>query len=219
MRTILVLNPKGGCGKSTLATNIASYFSIKGKKVTLADCDPQNSSQDWLLARPDSRSSIYSAVLTKGSLQIQQETEILIMDTPAGICDKRLRKFLRQAQTMIMPVIASPIDIRAAERFIHELFSLKGTINNKIKIATVANRVRENTLITAKLEYYLDKIKLPNGKQLPFMTKLRASQNYIHAAERGLSIFELPPSKTYHDREQWEPLLRWLSSNKSLPDK
>lgn len=219
MRTILVLNPKGGCGKSTLATNIASYFSIQGKKVTLADCDPQGSSQDWLSARSDTRSPINCAVLKKDRLQIPQDTEVLVMDTPAGVSDDRLRKFLSQAQTMVMPIIASPVDIRAAERFIDELSSLKGSINNKIKIATVANRVREDTLIAAKLEYYLYNLKLPDGKQLPFMTMLRASQNYIHAAERGLSIFELPPSKTYYDREQWEPLLKWLTSSRSLPKK
>lgn len=219
MRTILILNPKGGCGKSTLATNIAGYFAIKGKKVTLADCDSQASSQDWMSARPDSRSTINCATLKKDHLKVPKETEILIMDTPAGVSDKRLNKFLAQAQTMIMPIIASPIDIRAAERFLEKLFSLKGTINNKIKIATVANRVREDTLVAAKLEHYLNHITLPNGKKLPFMTMLRASQNYIRAAEQGLSIFELAPSKTYYDREQWEPLLRWLNSSRSLPNK
>ena len=116
-----------------------------------------------------------------------------------------------------MPVIASPVDMRAAERFMKDLFALKGTINNKIKIATVANRVREDTLIAAKLEHYLQNITLPNGKKLPFMTVLRQSQNYIRAAEQGLSIFELPAYKTYYDLEQWEPLLRWLTSKKSLP--
>jgi len=219
MRTILVLNPKGGSGKSTIATNIASYFATQGKIVTLADCDPQGSSQDWLSARSETRHPINGAVLKKDSLEIPKGTEVLVMDTPAGVSDDRLSKFLGQAQTMVMPVIASPIDIRAAERFLHELFSLKGTINNKIMIATVANRVREDTLAAAKLEHYLNHIKLPNGKKLPFMTMLRASQNYIRAAESGLSIFELAPSKTYYDREQWEPLLRWLNSSRSLPDK
>jgi chromosome partitioning protein len=219
MRTILVLNPKGGSGKSTLATNIASHFAIKGKNVTLADCDPQGSSQDWLLARPESRTAIKCTALKKDRLEVPKKTEILVMDTPAGVTDKRLTKFLGQAQTMVMPIIASPIDIRAAERFLDELFSLKGTVNNKIKIATVANRVREDTLVAAKLEHYLSHIKLPNGKKLPFMTMLRASQNYIRAAEQGLSIFELAPSKTYYDREQWDPLLRWLNSSRSLPNK
>ena len=219
MRTIIILNPKGGCGKSTISTNVASYFAIKGKKVTLADCDPQGSSKDWLSVRPDRYSAINGIVVDDDRLKIPRNSEVLIIDTPAAVADKRLSKYLRKAQSLIMPIIASPIDIRAAEKFLEELFSFKGTINNKIKIATVANRVREDTLIAAKLEYYLDNVKLPNGKKLPFMTMLRASQNYIHAAERGLSIFELPPSKTYYDREQWAPLLRWLNSKRSLPNK
>jgi chromosome partitioning protein len=219
MRTILILNPKGGSGKSTVATNIASYYATQGKNVTLADCDPQGSSQDWLAARSEARNPINCAVLKKHSLEIPKGTEVLVLDTPAGVTDQRLSKFLSQAQTMVMPIIASPIDIRAAERFLHELFALKGTINNKIKIATIANRVREDTIAAAKLEHYLSHIKLPNGKKLPFMTMLRASQNYIRAAEKGLSIFEMAPSKTYYDREQWEPLIRWLNSNKSLPNK
>ena len=219
MRTIIVLNPKGGCGKSTIATNIASYFAIKGKKVTLADCDPQGSSKDWLSVRPDIYSAINGIVVNDDRLKIPRNSEVLIIDTPAAVAEKRLSKYLRKAQSLIMPIIASPIDIRAAEKFLEELFSFKGTINNKIKIATVANRVREDTLIAAKLEHYLDNVKLPSGKKLPFMTMLRASQNYIRAAERGLSIFELPPSKTYYDREQWAPLLRWLNSKRSLPSK
>ncbi len=219
MRTILILNPKGGSGKSTLATNIACHFANTGKQVTLADCDPQGSSQDWISARPESRITINCAALKKDRLEIPKETEVLVMDTPAGVADQRLNKFLGQAQTMVMPILASPIDIRAAERFLDNLYSLKGTINNKIKIATVANRVREDTLAAAKLEYYLNHLSLPNGKKLPFMTMLRSSQNYIRAAERGLSIFELAPSKTYYDREQWEPLLRWLNSSRSLPTK
>ncbi len=219
MRTILILNPKGGSGKSTIATNIAGYFATQGKNVTLADCDPQGSSQDWLSARSDAKPNINIAVLEKHRLEIPTETEILVMDTPAGVTDERLAKFLSQAQTMVMPVLASPIDTRAAERFLVQLFSLKGTVNNKIKIATIANRVREDTLAAAKLEHYLSHIKLPNGKKLPFMTMLRQSQNYIRAAESGLSIFELAPSKTYYDREQWEPLVRWLNSSKSIPNK
>ena len=217
MRTIVVLNPKGGCGKSTIATNIAAYFSIKGKRVTLADCDPQGSSDDWLSARPDKYSAINGIVVEHDRLKIPRNTEILIIDTPAAMEDKRLKKYLRKAQSLVMPIIASPIDIRAAERFLNELFSFRGSINNKIKIATIANRVREDTLIAAKLENYLNNIRLPNGKKLPFMTMLRASQNYIHASEQGLSIFELAPSKTYYDREQWAPLLRWLNSKRSIP--
>lgn len=216
MRTILVLNPKGGCGKSTLATNIAAHFALHGKRVALADCDPQGSSRDWLSARPQSAAHIDSVALDDGKLQIGSHTEVLVLDSPAGIHNKKLVNITRAAQTVVIPVMPSPIDIRAAEKFLHDLVKLRNKINRKIKIATVANRVREDTIVAAKLEYYLEHLQLPDGKKIPFMTMLRASQNYINAAESGLSIFELAPSKTYYDREQWEPLLSWLSSKRSI---
>ena len=217
MRTILILNPKGGCGKSTLATNIAGYFALQGKRVALADCDPQGSSRDWLKVRPEHLSRIESVRVKDGKLEIEKSTEILILDSPASLHDKKLVKISRAAQTVIIPVLPSPIDMRAAEHFLGELFSLKNKIGRKIKIATVANRVREDTVVAAKLEHYLEKLKLPNGNKIPFMTVLRASQNYINAAEKGMTIFEMAPSKTCYDREQWEPLLRWLNSNRSIP--
>lgn len=217
MRTILILNPKGGCGKSTLATNIAGFFAMQGKRVALADCDQQGSSRDWLAVRPGNLARIELAELKNNTLQIGKSTEILIMDSPAGLHDKKLVNITRAAQTAVIPVLPSPIDIRAAEHFLAELVSLKNRINRKVRIATVANRVREDTIVAAKLEYYLEKLKLPGGSKIPFMTVLRASQNYIKAADTGMTIFELAPSKTYYDREQWEPLLRWLMSRRSIP--
>lgn len=218
MRTILVLNPKGGCGKSTLATNIAGYFADQGKSVSLADCDTQGSSKDWLSVRPKHLANIEAAIIKGGQIKVPKKTDILIMDAPASVHNIKLARLTQAAQTMVIPVLPSPIDMRAAERFLKELISLRKIINRKIKIATVANRVREDTLIAAKLEFYLEKLKLPNGRKIPFTTMLRASQNYINAAEKGMTIFELAPSKTYYDREQWEPLLRWLNSSRSIPD-
>jgi chromosome partitioning protein len=217
MRSILVLNPKGGCGKSTLATNIAAYFSMTGMKVALADCDPQQSGRDWLAARPASAAAISPAGLKDGKLQVQRGTELVVVDSPAATHGKRLAAFIQACQTLVIPVVPSPIDIRAAEHFLRELYLLRGLINRKIKLATVANRVREDTLAAARLENYLDKIRLPDGHKLPYITVLRASQNYLRAAENGLSIFEFAPAKTLYDREQWQPLLRWLSSERSLP--
>ena len=217
MRTILVLNPKGGCGKSTLATNIAGYFALRGKRVALADCDLQGSSRDWLKVRPDHLARIEPIQLKDGKLEIEASMEVLVLDSPAGLHDQKLVNITRAAQTAVIPVLPSPIDIRAAEHFLHELMGLRNKINRKIKIATVANRVREDTVVAAKLENYLEKLALPSGDRIPFMTMLRQSQNYIHAAETGMTIFELAPSKTYYDREQWEPLLRWLNSNRSIP--
>ncbi len=217
MRSILIINPKGGCGKSTLATNIAGYFASEGKRVSLADCDKQQSSADWLAVRPDSAASIKSAKLTATKIDVPRKTEILIIDTPAAMHGKKLANFAKISQTIVMPMLPSPMDIRAAEHFVSELLSLRKLIDRKIKVATVANRVREDTIAAAKLENYLDKMKLPSGHKLPFITMLRASQNYIKAAERGLSIFEFAPAKTTYDREQWLPLIRWLNSARSMP--
>jgi len=218
VRTILVLNPKGGCGKSTIATTIAGYFAMQGKNVSLADCDPQCSSSDWLDIRPENLANINNVPVKNNKLLVPIDTDILVLDTPAGIRDQKIANIVRAAQTMVIPILPSPIDMRAAERFLRDLIKLrKKTVSNKIKIATVANRVRENTLAAAKLEDYLEKLQLPNGRKIPFMTLLRASQNYVHAAERGMTIFELAPSRTHTDRLQWQPLLKWLSSKKSLP--
>ena len=217
MRSILVLNPKGGCGKSTLATNIAGYFALHGKQVALADCDPQQSSRDWLAARPQTVPAILPAKVSGGKIHAPGKTEIVVIDTPASIHGQRLANFVRLGQTMVIPLLPSPVDMRAAEHFIEELYSLRKLINRRIKLATVANRMREDTVSAAKLEYYLDKMKLPGGGNLPFITVLRNSQNYVKAAEKGLSIFEFAAAKTLYDREQWEPLVRWLSSARSIP--
>lgn len=217
MRSILVLNPKGGCGKSTLATNIAGYFALQGKRVALADCDPQKSSEDWLANRPETVPVIYSAKVSAGKVHAPRQTDIVIIDTPASTHGQRLANYVRLGQTMVIPLLPSPVDMRAAEHFIEELYSLRKLINRRIKLATVANRMREDTVSAAKLEYYLDKMKLPSGTKLPFITVLRNSQNYVKAAEKGLSIFEFAPSKTLYDREQWDPLTRWLSSVRSIP--
>jgi len=218
VHTILILNPKGGCGKSTIATNIAGYFAMRGKNVSLADCDTQCSSTDWLSVRPEHLAKINHVPVKKGKLHVPNDTEILILDTPAGIHDQKMAKLVRAAQTMIIPVLPSAIDIRAAERFISDLIQLrKKSVNRKIKIATVANRVNEMTIAADKIDDYLYKIKLPNGKRIPYMALLRASQNYVYAAEQGKTIFELAPSRTGRDREKWKPLLKWLNSKRSLP--
>lgn len=218
MRSILVLNPKGGCGKSTLAMNIAGWYAAEqGAKVALADCDPQNSSKDWLAIRPSHRPPILSATVTANKTETPRGTEVLVIDSPAASHGARLANLMKYAQTVVIPVMPSAIDIRAAEHFLAELIELRKITQKKVKLATVANRVREDTLAAVKLEDYLDHLKLPNNTKLKYLTILRASQNYVHAAEQGLSIFELAPSRTYYDREQWEPLLRWLNSARSQP--
>jgi len=139
------------------------------------------------------------------------------MDAPSRTHDDHLATLVRRAQTIVLPVVPSPIDIRAAQRFLGELRKLRNVIGTDIKMATVANRVREGTLIANELEDYLYELKLPSGRKFPFLTVLRSSTNYLRAAERGLSIFEFAPVATATDREYWSPLTRWLQSARSLP--
>ena len=218
MRTILVLNAKGGCGKTTVATNLAGYYASRDAKVTLADYDPQGSSTDWLAARPEDRPRIRGmAMWTDESQRTPAGTEYLIMDAPARTHEDMLAPLVRRAQTIVMPVLPSPMDMRAAERFLGGLLQPRQVIDAKVKLAVVANRVRDNTRAAGALEDYLNALKLPNGRKLPFLTVLRASQNYIRAAARGLSVFEFAPLATMQDREEWKPMLRWLNSASSLP--
>lgn len=218
MRTILVLNPKGGCGKSTVAMNLAGCYASRGRRVALADCDPQRSAEDWLALRPPHAPRIEAASVRDDRVEAPRGTEIVVVDTPAGTHGRKLAGFVRASGTMIMPLLPSPLDMRSAERFVEELFELRRLINRKVKLATLANRAREDTLAAARLENYLGRLRLPGGGQLPFITVLRASQNYVRAAEEGLSIFEFAPARTTYDREQWQPLIRWLDSARSLPD-
>ncbi len=218
MRSILVLNPKGGCGKSTIATNLAGYYAERGKRVLLADFDPQGSSMDWLAARPPDRTPIRGIAAWEEPLRTARDTEYLIMDSPAAMHDPRLLgDYLRRAQSVVLPLLPSPMDIRAAARFMGELMELRRVVNGEVRLASVANRVRDHTLTALNLSEYLESLRLPDGHKLPFIAVLRASQNYAHAAERGLSIFEFARSTTLPDREQWAPLLRWLNSARSQP--
>lgn len=213
MRRIMVLNPKGGCGKSTIATNLASYYAGNGTTTYLVDFDVQGSSMDWLDARPDSASSIQGVLADDKEFLIPHGEGVMIMDAPAGVHAKRLKQYVKRAQTLIIPVLPSPMDMRATARFVEELLLVGRVSRDKIRIAVVANRVREQTLIYHSLERFLDSLKIP------FLTSLRDTQNYIRAAQQGLGIFELPPHEVKHDIEQWQPLLQWLKSRASLPGK
>ncbi len=217
MRSILILNPKGGCGKTTLATNLAGYYASRGKSVALVDFDTQGSSMDWLAARPEDRAPIHAINACEGAVRPPRDTDYLILDAPAAIHGRELANLMRRAETLVIPVLPSPLDVRAATRFIQELKAVRKVINKDIKLSTVANRVREQTLAAHSLNEYLQRQSLPDGRKLPFLAVLRASQNYVRAAARGLSVFEMAPSLTQTDRDMWLPLLRWLNSARSRP--
>ncbi|WP_236725673.1 AAA family ATPase [Candidatus Reidiella endopervernicosa] len=210
----MVLNPKGGCGKSTIATNLASYYASQGEPVILADFDPQGSSKAWLKARSKKLPKIQRCAPEKvGELMLPHGKGALIMDSPASVRDKQLKNHVKLAQTILIPVLPSPFDIRATADYIAELLTMGRVSRSRTRIAVVANRVRERTRVYQSLHRFLDRLGIP------FIGVLRDTQNYIRAAEQGVGIFELPASHTGHDREQWQPIIDWLDSKESRPKK
>ncbi len=212
MRTILVLNAKGGCGKSTIATNLASYFAWeKEQKVVLADYDPQGSSLAWLEARSEDWPEIQGVAAWKDPVRPGRDTDVVIMDAPARVHGTELTQLLRKPETILFPVLPSPIDMRAATAYMQELQSSGRVQRGEVKIGVIANRVRENTIIFNELYEFLRKLKVP------YVATLRDTQNYIRAEERGVGIYEMAPSQVWQDIENWEPLVKWLNSRRSMP--
>jgi len=212
MRHIMVMNAKGGCGKSTLATNLASYYADAGYSVALADYDPQRSSLDWLDRRPDSRPKIAAVSgFDQGLRHVPRSADILIIDAPARSHGKELTDLVNHAESIIVPVLPSTIDIQASDRFIKELKAVGKVDRKKAKIGVVANRVREYTLIFEELDEYLTKLRVP------YLASLREAQNYVRAYTRGIGIYELPEYLAWPDWEQWDPLIKWVDSKRSQP--
>lgn len=210
MRSILVTNAKGGCGKSTIATNLAGYFASEGFRTTLADFDPQQSALAWLEERPEDYGEITGvAGFEDGLKSVPRNTEFLIIDAPARAHGKELTELVKKAESILVPVLPSPIDIKAAHRFVEELMGLQKVASRKARVAVVANRVRDNTLIFDELDEYLESLKAP------YLGALREAQNYIRAYQRGLGIHELPPYLAWPDWEQWDLILDWIESRRS----
>ena len=209
MRNIMVINPKGGSGKTTVATNLAAYFATEGHDVVLADFDPQGSAMDWLEARPEDREPIRGIRAWEEGLKGVGQPDYVIMDAPAGARGPELTDLLRRAETVLVPVLPSPVDMQAGARFVADLKNHPRY--GKIKAALVANRVRDYTRISGELYEFLDKQKVP------FIGGLRDTQNYVRAFSRGLGVWELAPYMAYPDWEQWDPVILWLESRRSQP--
>lgn len=232
MRTIMLLNAKGGCGKSTLATNLAAYYATQDKSVVLADFDPQGSALEWLAARPEDRPPIKGIAGWKETVRVPRSTDIMILDVPAGTRGPQLTALVRRAQTIVVPVLPSPTDIRAAAHFIHTLLLLGKVERKQSKVAVVANRVRENSFLEDRMEQtfgmfnsnyatintqiYRSLERFLARLKIPFVATLRDTANYQLADEQGIGIFELGARASY-DIEQWDPLLKWLESRRSIP--
>jgi chromosome partitioning protein len=212
MRHVMVMNSKGGCGKSTLATNVAAWFAGEGYKVAIADYDPQRTSLDWLAMRPDDLPKITGVpAYDEGVRGVARDTEVLVIDAPARTHGSEMNELVRRAETILVPVMPSPIDMKACAHFMGELLELGKVQREQARLAVVANRVRENTLMFEELDTYLGKLKVP------YLASLRQSTNYLRAFQRGMGIFELPEYLARPDWEQWAPITKWLGSKRSQP--
>jgi chromosome partitioning protein len=212
MRTILVINGKGGCGKTTLSTNLASYYACAGLRVAMRDHDPQGSSLGWLKSRPPDRPRIHgaNAAPDKGLLLrsthnwIPPQTDLLIVDPPGGSKGVLLQDLLAGVHKILIPVVPSTIDIHATAGFIKTLLLLGRVRSRGIDVAVVANRVRPSMPNYEPLERFLKVLSLP------LLSRISDSDNLIRATEQGLGVFDMDAYATQAERAQFDPIIRWL---------
>lgn len=213
IRRIAVLNWKGGCGKSMISVNLASYYAAHGSQTVLIDHDPQGTSQRWLSKRDDSlpvihgiNASARSSQTTRSfNMRLPPGTQRVIIDTPAGLRGPDLQELVRETDYLVIPVLPSDADIHSAAGFIAELLLDSRVKASGAKVGVIANRVKQNTVIYQSLDRFLKQL------QFPLITSLRDTQQYVRAAEQGLGIFDLKPaSRVKRDIKQWQPVIDWI---------
>ena len=205
MKTILIANPKGGSGKTTLATNLAGYFASRGGRVLLVDLDRQRSATDWLARRPDVLPAIrgWNSQSDKKAMG-EIKPDWLVVDSPAGMNGDKLTNALKRAERVIVPVQPSAFDMVATRDFLDVLRGEKAVRKARSDVAMIGMRVDARTRAAADLSSFLDEAGFP------VLTLLRDAQIYVQAAGEGLSLFDMAPSRTVRELEQWQPLLDWL---------
>jgi chromosome partitioning protein len=203
MRSVLIANPKGGSGKTTLATNLTGHFANAGHKVTLCDLDRQQSSLRWMAFRDSAMPPVNGYFAGNQMLiSLPREPEWVVLDAPAGFQGYKLTDYLRLANKVIIPVVPSVFDMAATEDFLASIRQdMRGRRN---VIGIVAMRVDPRTRAAAMLEEFLKHF------DIPILSYIRNTQNYVNAAARGLTVFDPPHSRHRRDVEQWEALLQWL---------
>ena len=214
LNRIVILNPKGGCGKSTLATNIAACYAQRGPTPAIMDYDPQGSTMGWLERRPGELPAVHGIAAYKKSMQatrswqlrVPNDTVNLLIDSPASINHDDLRELTRDSTSILVPVLPSSMDIHAASRCIADLLLVAKVDRRDRKLAVVANRTRKNTKSFVKLMRFLDSLGIP------IIAVLRDSQNFVHAAEQGIGLCEMQPSRVKTDMEQLDKIMRWLDA-------
>lgn len=205
MPVVVVANPKGGVGKSTLATHIAGYFASRGHTVMLGDADIQQSSRLWLglrpaAARPIATWSVSADLIAKPP----KGTTHVVLDTPAGLHGRRFNDVMRLADKVIVPLQPSVFDIFATRAFLDQL--LQNRHHDKLQIGLVGMRVDARTIAADKLHEFVDSLGLP------VLGYLRDTQNYIHLAARGLTLFDVAPGRVEKDLAQWQAIGEWLET-------
>lgn len=204
MPVIVVANPKGGVGKSTLATNIAGCLAAAGHSVMLGDVDRQHSSRQWLAARPPQLPKINGWDVSEDEIvRPPKGTTHVVLDTPAALQGKRLDAVLKIADRILIPLQPSLFDIQATHAFVQTLRDHRRA--HEIKMGLVGMRVREHTRANEQLHQYLSTLPVP------VVGWLRDTQNYVQLAARGLTLWDVAPSRVERDLEQWAPLAAWIS--------
>jgi chromosome partitioning protein len=220
MQRIVVLNPKGGSGKTTLAINLAAYFATRGDSILLIDRDPQGSATRWLRKRKAPQPEIKgiaaferdSRTTLSWQMRVPEGTTKVVVDSPAAVEGRALPELTRDAHKIIVPVLPSDIDIHAASRCIADLLLVAKIKRAENRIGVIANRVRKNTLMFQSLMRFLEKL------EIPVIATIRDSQNYVRAAEQGVGIHEMKPYLVKEDLGQWEKVLAWLEPERVLMD-
>jgi chromosome partitioning protein len=213
MQRIVVLNPKGGSGKTTIAINLASYLAARGHVPVLMDFDPQGSSVRWVRKRKPTQPPIHViAAFEKDTrttrafqLRVPEVTTHVIIDTPAALEARQLPEMTRDADKVLVPVLPSDIDIHTCSRCIRDLLLVGKIRREDDRIGVIANRVRRNTLT------YQSLIRFLHTLGIPIVATIRDSQNYVRAAELGVGIHEMKSYVAHDDVEQWMPLVDWLA--------
>ncbi|MFZ6759009.1 AAA family ATPase [Undibacterium sp. Ji50W] len=204
MPVIAIVNPKGGVGKSTVATNLAGYFAAQGHKVMLGDTDVQQSSRTWLSLRPANLAVIHPWDIADGNvLKPPKGTTHVVLDTPAGLKGNKLEAVLKLADKVIVPLQASIFDILATEDFLKSLSKMK--LNGQIGI--LGMRVNTRSRAADQLGHYVGQLGLP------VLGFLRDTQNYIQLAAHGATLWDVAPSRVEKDLPQWEEVLKWLKNS------
>jgi chromosome partitioning protein len=205
MPVVVVANPKGGVGKSTMATNIAGYFASKGHGVMLGDADRQQSSHLWLGLRPRGARPVSTWELSEGNIvKPPKGVTHVVLDTPAGMHGAMFKQVLQLADKVVVPLQPSVFDIFATRAFLDELAEHRKA--SKMRVGIVGMRVDPRTIAADKLHEFVDSLGLP------VLGYLRHTQNYIHLAARGLTLFDVAPGRVERDLEQWQGICRWLDT-------